>query len=279
MTQTRTPLIKKNTKIVSAKQKFFLIIFLLFSGFILCKNNLTPLASAQPMSSDSYLIQFGNFNMGSGEFDPSTSYNISYTLGQIAPGPYGDYGDDEYSYYFIGAGFQYIYQIGTFSFTISDTDIDLGTLVPGSHNTGTNYITISTRGAGGYTIYAYEQYPLAHRGGLDFIEDTECDVGYTCTTSQAEPWQTETVPGFGFNISGDNVAEDFTTSNPNCITNTYCFRPFADVSGGGAMQSIMSSVAIAQSERADIIYKAGIGGAQAAGNYETGIVFVAVPGY
>jgi hypothetical protein len=234
---------------------------------------------AQPMSSDSYLIQFGNFNMGAGQFDPSTSYNMTYTLGQIAAGPYGDYGDDEESYYFIGAGFQYIYQIGTFSFSISDIDIDLGTLTPGSHNTGTNYITISTRGAGGYTIYSYEQYRLAHRGGLDFIDDTECDVGYTCYVDQAEPWQTESVPGFGFNISGDNVAEDFTTANPNCIDNTYCFRPFADVSTGGTMQEIMGSEAIANSERADIIYKAGIDGAQAAGHYETGIVFVAVPGY
>ena len=236
-------------------------------------------AYAQPMSSDSYLIQFGNFNMGAGQFDPSTSYNMTYTLGQIAPGPYGDYGSDEESYYFIGAGFQYIYQIGTFNFTISDIDIDLGVLTPGSHNTGTNYITISTRGAGGYTIYAYEQYRLAHLGGLDFIKDTECDTGYTCYINQAEPWQSENIPGFGFNISGDNVAKDFTTANPSCINNTYCFRPFADVSTGGTMQTIMSSEKIAHIERADIIYKAGIDGAQTAGNYETGIVFVAVPGY
>ncbi len=250
------------------------------AGQIIVDYCLSPgLASAQPMKSDSYLIQFGNFNMGAGQFNPGDSYNISYTLGQIAAGPYGDYGAEEESYYFIGAGFQYIYQIGNFNFTISDTNINLGTLTPGVHNTGSNYITINTRGAGGYTIYTYEQYPLTHQGGLNFIEDTTCDVGYTCYPDQAQPWQTESTPGFGYNVSGDNVETDLTTSNPNCLTDTYCFRPFANAAEGASMQPIMSSDAIANNERGDIIYKAGIEGGQAAGRYETGIVFVAVPGY
>ena len=234
---------------------------------------------AENMQSDSYLIQFGNFNMGSGKFDQGTAYNVSYTLGQSGAGPYGSYGESENSYYFIGAGFQYIYQIGEFSFTISDIDIDLGELMPGTHNTGSNVLTISTRGAGGYTIYTYEQYPLAHANGLDFIADTSCDTGYTCTVTAAKPWMTESIAGFGFNAVGDNVSTDFTTANPVCITDTQCFRPFANVSGGGTMQAIMSSTDIAKDEQATITYKAGIEGDQVAGQYETGIIYVAVPGY
>lgn len=240
----------------------------------------TSAVLAENPKSDSYIIQFGNFNMGAGKYDdPSNAYNVSYTLGQTAAGPYGTYAEGEDSYYFIGAGFQYIYQIGEFAFSISDINIDLGQLVPGAHNTDTNTITISTRGGGGYSIYAYEQYPLSHIGGTDYIPNTTCDTGYTCTTSAAKPWLTETIPGFGFNANGDNVSTDFTTTNPICLTNTDCFRPFANAAASQPMQVIMSSTAIADEESATITYKAGVAGDRAAGRYETNIVFVAVPGY
>lgn len=236
-----------------------------------------PFSSADRLTSDSYIIQFGNFNMGAGKRE-GTLYNVSYTLGQTGAGPYGDFGDTG-SYYFVGAGFQYIYQIGDFSFTISDTDLDLGELTPGAHNTVNNTLTISTRGAGGYTVYAYELHRLALEGGTAWIPDTECDPGYTCTVDDAKPWIVTSEPGFGYNAQGDTVSQDFTASNLDCSTDDECFRPFADASQGGTMQVVMSSDVIARNEEALITYKAGISGAQAAGRYSTGIVYVAVPGY
>jgi len=279
MTQLIDFLLQTIDKKIINKIRFVIIFFCLAIFVSLIALFRPQLIKAERLTSDSYIIQFANFNMGAGKFDPGTLYNVSYTLGQTAAGPYGKFGEGEESYYFIGAGFQYIYQIGEFKFTISDIDIDLGTLTPGAHNTGNNTLTISTRGAGGYTIYTYEQHPLTHRGGLDFIPDTECDVGYTCDPENAKPWLMENVEGFGFNAAGDSVAEDFTSANPVCITDTECFRPFADVSGGGVMKPIMGSDNIARAEQATITYKAGISGAQAAGHYETSIIFVAVPGY
>jgi len=237
-----------------------------------------PPSLAERLSSDSYIIQFGNFNMGAGKRE-GTLYNVSYTLGQTGAGPYGDFGAGS-STYFIGAGFQYIYQIGTFGFSISDIDIDLGSLAPGAHNSANNTLTISTRGAGGYSIYTYEQHRLALQGGTDWIPDTQCDPGYTCTVSSAKPWTDQDEPGFGFNAQGDNVSADFTAAgNADCSSDDECFRPFADASQGGNMQVIMSSTNIARSEQAQITYKAGISGDQTAGNYQTGIIYVAVPGY
>ena len=52
---------------------------------------------AERLVSESYVIQFGNFNMGAGKRE-GTLYNVSYTLGQTAAGPYGDYGSTGSTY-------------------------------------------------------------------------------------------------------------------------------------------------------------------------------------
>jgi hypothetical protein len=221
---------------------------------------------ADRLESDSFIIQFGNFNITSGE-KSSASYNLTDTVGQTAAGPFGSYGGSDY---FVGSGFQYIYQIDDFSFTISDLAIDLGTLTPGSHNTDSNVLTITTRGGGGYTVYAYEQHPLRHEGGSVDIPDTTCDTT-TCDETNADPWTNTSIAGFGFNSDGTTAPSDF-------VDTTY-FRQFADNSSAETMQAVMSSSNIGDADTSTITYKAGIVGTQAAGNYETGVVFVAVPGF
>ena len=221
---------------------------------------------ADRLESDSYVIQFGNFNITSGE-KSSASYNLTDTVGQTGAGPFGAYGS---SSYFVGSGFQYIYQIDAFRFALSQTSIDLGVLTPGSHNTASHTLTITTRGAGGYTVYAYEEHPLRHSSGAYTIPDTTCDAG-TCDQTAAGIWTTQTVPGFGFNMSGHDVPADFTSTD--------YFRQFADRSTSEEMQTVMSSSNIANQRQSTVTYKAGVSGTQAAGNYETGIVYVAVPGF
>jgi hypothetical protein len=216
-----------------------------------------PMAStvfAERLESDSFIIQFGNFNVTSGE-KSSTSYNVTDTVGQTGAGPFGAYGSSDY---FVGSGFQYIYQIDTFAFSISDVAIDLGTLTSGAHNTDSNVLTITTRGAGGYTVYAYEQHPLRLNAG-------------TCNETTAQPWTNTAIAGFGFNASGSTVPADF-------VNSTY-FRQFANQAAAETMQPVMSSTNLGQSDTATITYKAGIAGNQTAGDYATGIVYVAVPGF
>ena len=62
------------------------------------------------------------------------------------------------------------------------------------------------------------------------------------------------------------------------LDDTY-FRQFADDSAAENMQVIMSDTNIANSETGVVTYKVGIDGNTAAGNYQTGVVYVAVPGY
>lgn len=221
------------------------------------------LTLADRLQSPSFVVQFGNLNMGSGEQN-SSSYNLTNTTGQTAAGPFDGLTK------FLGSGFQYIYTIHTFRFAISKLNIDFGTLVPGAHTTDSNLLILDTKGAGGYTVYAYELHPLRHSNGTITIPNTTCDAG-DCTYSLAKTWTNQTVPGFGFNATGNNVTSDFISPN--------YFRPFANQSAAEPMQPVMQASDIAQEEYATITYKAGITGSQAEGNYQTAIVFIAVPGY
>lgn len=226
----------------------------------------TPrLASAENMRSDSYEIQFGNFNVTSGQKD-SDSFSLTDTVGQVGAGPYGQYGS---SSFFVGGGFQYIYQIPEFRFSISKLAVNLGQLTPGAHNTDSHTLTINTRGAGGYTIYAYEEHALRLPDGSVSINDTNCDSG--CSISSSGLWIDTDNPGFGYNILGDDVPSDFIDIN--------YFRPFANISLAQTMQPVMFSDNIAQNRQATVTYKAGLAGNQAEGRYETTVVYVAVPGY
>jgi hypothetical protein len=244
-------------------KKWFIILGPLL--FVIAGRLTTP-AWADRLESNSYVIQFGNFNVGSGGGE-TTNYGLTYTIGQTAPGPFGAYGS---SNYFIGSGFQYIYQIQPFGFSIDNIAIDLGELTVGVHNSASNKLTITTRGASGYTIYAYEQSPLTHSNGVSTIPDTTCNAG-TCTQAIAGVWTNQDIPGFGFNVVAADAAADF-------LDSTY-FRQFADDSSAEDMQVIMSDTDIASSETGTITYKVGVDGSSAAGNYQTGVVYVAVPGY
>lgn len=221
---------------------------------------------AERLESNSYIIQFGNLNTGAGKRG-STNYNLTETVGQTAAGPFGTYGTTNY---FIGSGFQYIYQIKEFTFSLSKNTIDLGELTSGSHNTDSHTMTINTRGGGGYQVLAVALGPLENSPGGDVIADTTCD-DTTCSHLLARPWINTSIPGFGYNMTGDSI-------NPDFVDGTY-FKAFADLSAAEPAQVLMTSPDLAISETATVTYKASIPGNQPAGTYSTAISFIAVPGY
>ena len=224
------------------------------------------LVQAERLESDSFVITFGNFNVTSGE-KSSTNYNVTDTVGQTGAGPYGQYGS---SAYFVGSGFQYIYQIDDFSFQVSKTLIDLGELVENTHSTDSHTLTITTKGAGGYSVYAFEEHPLRQVQGSQEIPNTTCNSGI-CSHTAAGVWTDQTIAGFGYNMAGNDIPGHF-------IDNTY-FKSFADNEAAQDMQVVMSSSNVANQRQATVTYKAGAGGSQASGTYETSVVYVAVPGY
>lgn len=217
-------------------------------------------AQAETMESNSFRIRMGNFNITSG-LKSSTSYSLTDTVGQTAAGLFTSSG------YALLAGFQYMYTLYNFSFVVSTPLISLGTLIPNTFASGSNTLTVSAPGQG-YSVTAYEINRLT--SGSNYIDDTTCDSG-PCTESTAQVWTNTNSLGFGYNMAGNDIPATF-------ANNTY-FRPFPDLSLGDSPATVMSSTSAGQNRVATVTYKANIGGAQAAGNYVTQIIYIATPVY
>jgi len=223
----------------------------------------TPVLAVNSMESDSYKLQFTNLNMTSGSKE-SSNYKILDTLGQTGPGQYSSSG------YYVKAGFPYIKTIIDFSFTISDLSIDFGTLTPSSFSTQTNTLTVSAGGAGGYSVTAIEDHPLKLQASSTTIPDTTCDAG-TCDQTTAQVWTNTSKYGFGFNMTGNDIASDFTDAG--------YFRQFADLASAESPQTIMTSTDVGSNRTATVTYKANISASQAAGDYSNQVTYVAIPTY
>ncbi len=239
-------------------------IFFLISSLLLITYYALPVTKpkAVNMESENYRIQWGNINIGSDK-QSSDSFNLDVTMGQIAPGLYTGAG------YTVRAGFQYIHTIIPFSFTISKLNIELGLLTPSVPSTDTNQLTVSAGGAGGYQVLAFESHPLRSENNHD-IPDTTCD-NELCDETNAEEWIEDTTYGFGFNIQGDDIPADFETSD--------YYRQFADDEAEEEHQTVMSNDQATSQAQATVTYKANVSANQETGNYETSIVYIAVPRY
>lgn len=241
---------------------FFFITFLFL--FEICHLK-SDISIAQTFISPNFRIDFGNFNMTGGK-KTSTTYTLTDSVGQNAPGQYDGIG------YTVKAGFQYIYdQNIPFSFEISNLDLNFGNLIPNIGSTVTNTLTISTPTSHGYDILALANHPLKSIGSNSTIPDTKCNAGLNCDESQSKKWDENNAYGFGFNANGDGTSSYFTDY-------TY-FRQFADNSLNETAKIIMSESLPVENHIATITYKVNISPNQAAGTYQNSINYIAIPKY
>lgn len=238
-----------------------LIFFLLFSVFGF-SFSVSP-ARAQHFFSPDYNIDWGNFNMTSGQ-KKSTNYQLTDTVGQNAPGY------SEKNGIVIKAGFQYIYDTFTeLSFTIDKLNINFGNLVPGIGVTDTNLLTVTTPSGHGYQITAQENHPL-WTSPSHFVPDTTCDLG-NCTITHSSPWIANDKYGFGFNVTGIGATGYFTNS-------TY-YRPFASIYNNHTPSIIASENKPVKKREAIITYRVLISYVQTAGDYQNFITYTLTPKY
>ncbi len=240
-----------------------LFIFLLWVLILFAFSNLAQPSLAENFVSTSFKIDFGNLNLtGGGKTSPS--FNLTDTVGQNAPGQYDG------ATFTLKSGFQYIYDtLSPFKFSISDLDIPFGTLTPGVGTSATNVLTITTPYGSGYDILAVENHPLWNQYSQP-IPDTTCDTG-TCSESVSAPWVNTTTYGFGFKALGAGTSTTF--------TNPTHYRQFANGFAGEAPQIIATETISVKDRQTTVTYKVNINNLQAAGSYQNGVIFIAVPKY
>jgi hypothetical protein len=214
------------------------------------------------ITSPNYVIQMPNLNSGAG-LPFSTNYNVSATIGQTSAGLYSSNG------YRVKSGFQYIYSIIPFSFSISALSINLGHLTAQTPVTATETLTVSSGGAGGYQVKASENHPLKVGSSASIIPDTNCNS--SCSETTAGVWTLSTRYGFGFDMSGSDIPADF--------TDTTYYRQFADRSLSEAPQVVMSSIYVGRGRQSTVTYKVNVSGAQQGGIYNNTIMYTAIPSY
>lgn len=254
------------------------MVFLTFT-FLLLTFNLV--VCAIEMNSPQYRIQMSDVNIGAANELESASGNLlSDTLGQLAAGQFNSSG------FIVKAGFQYIHSIVPFSFSISDTNIDFGEMIPNYPSTATTDLSVAFGGGGQYQVTVEEQERLKTIVGDNYIDDTCCDVGCSspgkCTETVAAEWNQDATTGFGYKISGEDIPTTFTTCGATC------YRPFSDASIPDEPAVVMSSPNVTvdlSSKPKDIIHQAtmtlklNIDNTQPAGTYQTILNFVATPSF
>lgn len=232
----------------------------------------TTTVAALNMDSAQFRIKDGNVNIGARQ-QSSSSYNIDTTLGQTAANEFSSTG------YVVKAGFQYIHSIIPFRFIVSNTSINLGTLLADTPATATTSLTVSFGLSGEYQVTAAELTQLQTLSG-NSIPDTACNGGAnTCTETTAKIWNSTSAYGFGYSMTGEDIPADF-------INNTY-YRPFGNLAGAGSPRVVMSNSNVTldasstpkDSNQSTMTFKANVSSVQPAGTYQTIIQFVATPSY
>jgi hypothetical protein len=221
------------------------------------------LVLAQHFVSNSYIIDWGNFNITSGH-KYSTNYQLSDTVGQNAAGISSNTGIS------VQAGFQYIYDtFNKLSFSIDNLNINFGTLTPNTITNSQNLLTITTPSGRGYQLMAQENHPL-WIDSSNYIPDTTCDNN-DCSISSSTLWINDAKYGFGFNISGIGTSSYFSDSQH--------FRPFAATSNNQGSQIIASENTAVKNRQLTVNYQVIISPQQTAGDYQTFITYTLVPIY
>lgn len=229
----------------------------LFFLLILCCTQADKIFAFEAQS-DNYKLDWGNLNDFSGR-KSSNSYNLVDTGGQIAPGLY------ESANFKALSGFEYLYSIIPFSFTISNSSIDFGTLSPQTPKTDTTDLTVTSGAAHGYQVTALENNELQHLGYPSvYIEDTRGD-NLDITYTNNGIWNLSTTYGFGYNLSNLVGTDAAFTSG---------YKQFADESSSEPAQVVMSNAGVTRESKVQVIYKVNISSTQQAGSYQNRVKYI-----
>lgn len=244
------------------KKTSFLVFFFALS-FEFCALSLrATFTHAQDMSSESFQIRGGNFNMTSGQKE-SENFKLADVVGQVAAQIFTSKG------YIINAGFLNAAGGEFFGLSVSPSTVDFGTLLPNLPAEKSVVIGVTTGNFPGYTVTVAENHTLKTLVEAE-IPDTSCNSDSPCSPNQAGTWSGSGKPGFGYHMDGKTVTKDFQESSS--------YRPFASVSQNIRPSLIMTSTAKKTSDHATMTLKVLIDQNQAVGQYKNILQFSALIG-
>lgn len=215
-------------------------------------------AYAFEAQSDSYRMQMGNFNFVSGS-KSSANYQLTDTGGELA------IGQSDSASYTTKIGFQYVYTLIPFSFTLSKNSVNFGDLSPQTFYTDTVNLSVSSGSGGGYTVTAIENHQLENQqySGV-YIPDTVGDSS-NITPTNAGTWINTSTYGLGYtltNISGTDAA--FTSG----------YRSFSDRSVGENPVVVMSNTGAVGNSEVQVTYKVNRHPTQQSGDYQNTVTYI-----
>lgn len=253
----------------SALKKIFVFVFILATYYLI--HATAPLAHSFTMSNAFYIIILGNLNSIAGQVSGSGNI-LTFTSGELGAGLYSG------TNYKLCAGFYggifcnaTTLVSGLFTFTVTPTSLDFGTIDPTSPVSRTNILDVLSS-ASGYSVTAIEDHSLKSAAGT-VIPDTTCDSG-VCTPSTAAPWVNNLTYGFGYRC--DNV------TLTDCISgfSANYFKPFPNLQLAQTPQVVMQNASSSLSDKqSQITYKVNVAGTQIPGVYTNTITYVASPNF
>ena len=246
-------------------------LFLLLLGIVtFLLSSFTPLANAFTMSNSFYIIILGNLNSIAGQATGSSG-TLTFTSGELGAGLYTgtNYKICEGFYGGIFCNKSSVVS-GIFTFSVTPTDLNFGTVDPTSPVSRTNILDVLSTSSG-YSVTAQENHSL-QTASSSAIPDTTCDSGL-CTPTSASLWTSSLTYGFGYRC--DNVVQS------DCISFTAnYYKPFANAALSQSPEVVMqNSAAFATEKQSQITYKVNVSGSQLPGVYTNTITYIASPNF
>lgn len=199
---------------------------------------------------------------------PQTNDNTS-----PAPTHVQTHGQFSGSNYKIQVGFENFDSELPLSFSVSESLIDYGQLLPTDPVSRVNILSVSSPTATGYTVQQYQNHSLKQNSSGVFIPDTTCDNGI-CTDKIAQPWNGTLTYGFGYRC--DSVSQSVSKDKNACDKDFSDPNSYKEFSKDDSPQLVLAGN---KDSSAQITYKVNISGTQNPQFYNNAITFLAVPNF
>ncbi|OGG18984.1 hypothetical protein A3D78_03065 [Candidatus Gottesmanbacteria bacterium RIFCSPHIGHO2_02_FULL_39_14] len=236
---------------------------ILIFGF--CLLNLRPsLAGAQDMSSESYQLQGGNFNITS-ESGTSSPARLIDQIGQTSAQIFSAKG------ILLQSGFLNKASGSSLNFTVNPVIVNFDPLTAGEAVYKDIFIVVENGDFPGYSVLLSQNQPLTSQTG-EQIPDTVCDAlkNKPCSVYKSNLWQEKLSYGLGYHVKSQNTPREFNKE--------YFFRPFSSLSKKELPVVFMQSVEKKIKNSAVVTLKLHLSPQQAISIYQNELIFTAIPG-